>query len=98
VAQRSQADPVQGQVTVNEGAVRHVLTGETVPLELLPIRTMELLRFNDRNDPDTGGQGRDGRIVAAKWIHAEDRCEITIDNTRAYFEALLARLAAFTGS
>jgi hypothetical protein len=90
--------PFKGTVTVQEGAVREVLTGATVPLELLPIRTMELLRFNDRNDPDTGGQGRDGRIVAAKWTHATDSCEITIDNTRAYFDALLSRLAAFTGS
>lgn len=90
--------PFKGTVNVTEGAIRHTLTGETVPLELLPIRTMELLRFTDRNDPDTGGQGRDGRIVAAKWIHAEDRCEISIDNTRAYFDALLARLGAFLGS
>jgi hypothetical protein len=90
--------PFKGTVTVKEGDVREVLTGATVPLELLPIRTMELLRFNDRNDPDTGGQGRDGRIVAAKWTHATDSCEITIDNSREYFTSLLARLSAFTGS
>jgi hypothetical protein len=90
--------PFKGDYTVYEGAVRTVLTGETVPLELLPIRTMELLRFNDRQDPDTGGQGRDGRIVAAKWIHKEDRAEVTIDNSRSNYATLTTRLDAFLGS
>lgn len=48
--------------------------------------------------PDTGDHGRDGRIASVKYDPAADQATVTIDNTRAIYEALVARLAVVTGS
>jgi hypothetical protein len=85
--------PFKGSSTmVGNGAARDILTGEDIPPERLLLKTMELIRFNDRADPDTGGHGRDGRIVGVSYSAATDTAQVTIDNSRASFEALMARL------
>lgn len=89
--------PMKGTIKVGAGDVRNILTGETVGLEDLLGVSHELIRLMDRRDPDTGGWGRDARIAGAKWNPATEQAEITIDNTRANFEALLARLAIVGG-
>ena len=84
--------PFKGQITVvGDGSARNVLTGEDVPPSRLGLMVMEPARFSNRIDPDTGGHGRDGRIVAVRYTHAERKAEVTIDNTNQNFEALLNR-------
>jgi hypothetical protein len=88
--------PFKGPVNVYEGAIRDPLTGRNIGLEELLGRTQQIIRFADRGNPDTGGWGRPGRMTKVKWINAEDRAELTIDNSRASFEALMARVAGAT--
>jgi hypothetical protein len=90
--------PFKGSVKVVEGAVRDIATGKTIPMEDLLAATQQLIRFTDRADPDTGGWSRDGRIAAVSWAPGSDSCTLAIDNTRANFEALLARLAVVVGN
>lgn len=91
--------PFKGTRTlVGDGSIRDLLTGQSIGLHTLGRKTMELIRFPDQIDPDTGDLGRDGRMIKVRYIHAEDTAEITIDNSRADFEALLARMAAVVGS
>jgi hypothetical protein len=90
--------PFKGANTlVGNGAARDILTGEDIPPERLLLRTMELVRFSDRPDPDTGGHGRDGRIVGVSYSAATDTAQVTIDNTRQNFESLMARLDLLSG-
>ena len=88
----------RGVVPLTGGmAVRDFRTGANVPLERLLLHTSELVRFSDRLDPDTGGLGRDGRMVDVKYTLASDSAELTIDNSRASFEALMNRYNLLTG-
>lgn len=80
------------------GPVREILTGRNVPPEQLGMRTQQLLRFNDRIDPDTGAVGRDGRIAAVKYSLDRDEATVSVDNTSQSFEALLSRLAVISGA
>jgi hypothetical protein len=90
--------PFKGTVSITgNGAARDILTGEDLPPERLLLMGGELILFNDRPDPDTGGHGRVGRIVGVKYVAAEDRAEVTIDNSRQSFEALLARYGVLAG-
>lgn len=86
--------PLRGSLTVTgRQAVRRVVGGATVHPSVLLTNTGERMRFSHRVDPDTGGQSRDGTINAVTYNHDEQTAEVTIDNTRENFEALLARLA-----
>jgi hypothetical protein len=90
--------PFKGTVKLTgDQAVRNILTGEYVPLERLLLATDELLRFSDRVDPDTGAWGRDGRIASVSYDHSKNEATVTLDSSRAGFEALLERLAVVTG-
>lgn len=80
------------------GPVREVQTDKSVPPEQLGMLTTELLRFDDRVDPDTGATGREGRIAKVTYTLADDTARVSIDNTSANFEALLARLGAIQGA
>lgn len=85
--------PFKGRCVVQGNrAVRNILTGDYVHLAQLGLRTGELIRFSDRQDPDTGAWARDGRLVAVTYTPQSDTAELTIDNTRTSFEALLARI------
>lgn len=86
----------RAKLTGNQ-AVRDLKTGRNIPAEELLLRTGELIRFSDRIDPDTGATGRDGRLVEAQYNAEEDSTSITIDSSRAGFEALLERLGVVLG-
>ena len=83
---------------VQVGGVRHVLTGEQVhPSELLR-RVGELIRFSHLVDPDTGGQGRDGRIASVSYDPVTETATVAIDNDRTRLDVLLNRYGAISGS
>ena len=86
----------KAKITGND-AIREITTGRTVAPEQMLLRTGELIRFSDRIDPDTGAQGRDGKIVEAAYKVEDNSVELTIDSSRAGFEALLNRLGVVLG-
>jgi hypothetical protein len=90
--------PLKGTVEV-EGdlAVRQIVNGAPVPPERLLLMTGDLLRLSHRIDPDTGGQGRDGRIAEVTYTPADDKATVAIDDRRGNVEALLERLSVVTG-
>lgn len=89
--------PFKGKLTIG-GGLREILTGRTVPVEQLLNRTNELIRLNHLIDPDTGAVGRDGRIVQVTYDRAKDQAQVDLDSTSDNFEALIARLSAFSGA
>lgn len=91
--------PLKGTVKVTgDGAVRHVLTGHSIPPEQLLLMTGDMIRLSHRIDPDTGGQTRDGRIAEVTWRPDDDAATVAIDSSRTSHEALLQRLAVVVGS
>jgi hypothetical protein len=91
--------PLRGTVKVTgDSAVRHILTGQSIPPSQLLLRTGDMLRLSHRVDPDTGGQGRDGRIAEVTWRPADDAADVALDNARTSVDALLERLAVVVGS
>jgi hypothetical protein len=90
--------PLRGTVKVTgDSAVRHILTGQSIPPSQLLLRTGDMLRLSHRVDPDTGGQGRDGRIAEVTWRPADDAADVALDNARTSVDALLERLAVVVG-
>lgn len=79
-------------------AVRDPATGAYVPLEDLLLRTGELIRDTNAIDPDTGGVGRDGRIASVSYNPQAEEAIVTLDNSRASIEALLARFDLLVGA
>lgn len=91
--------PFKGSVVAHGySAINITTTGEQVPIWVLPTYTTELLRLNNRIDPDTGGLGRDGRIAQVDVDVDAASATIQLDSTRNNFEAYLARLALVTGT
>ncbi len=91
--------PLKGTVRIEgDAATREILTGRSVPPDELLTRTGELLRLSDRVDPDTGGQGRKGRIADVSYNASEDVAVVSLDSRRTSHEALLERLAVVVGS
>ena len=86
----------KAKLTGND-AIRDITSGRPVAPEQMLLRTGELIRFSDRIDPDTGAQGRDGKIVEASYKVDDNSVELTIDSSRAGFEALLNRLGVVLG-
>lgn len=87
--------PFRGTVTATgDGAVRDVLSGTDLSPGHLLTRTNEILRMSDRVDPDTGGWGRDGRLVAVSYTPATQTASLTIDSSRSNLAALLSRMDA----
>jgi len=90
--------PFKGKAKISgNDAIRDITSGRPVAPEQMLLRTGELIRFSDRIDPDTGAQGRDGKIVEAAYKVEDDSVELTIDSSRAGFEALLNRLGVVLG-
>lgn len=90
--------PLKGTVRASgRGAIRNVLTGQSVAPSWMLLHTIKMLRLSHRTDPDTGGLGRDGRIVGAKWMAEQNAVELTLDSSRQSFEALLSRLSTVVG-
>jgi hypothetical protein len=91
--------PLKGTVKITGNrATRDIKTGAGFPPEQLLMMTGELLRLAHRIDPDTGGQGRDGRIAEVTYTPATDTAVVAIDSRRTSHEALLERLAVVVGS
>jgi hypothetical protein len=90
--------PFKGKAKISgNDAIRDITSGRPVAPEQMLLRTGELIRFSDRIDPDTGAQGRDGKIVEAAYKVEDNSVELTIDSSRAGFEALLNRLGVVLG-
>ena len=93
-----QRTPFKGTVKLTgHGAARDILTGTPLPVDALLDMTGELIRFADRIDPDTGAFGRDARIAEVSVDPDTDEATLTLDNSRAGFDALLARLDVVLG-
>lgn len=91
--------PFKGSVVAHgNDAITGVLDGKPVSLWTLPSYTTEMLRLNNRIDPDTGAIGRDGRIAQVDVDVDTATATIALDSTRSNFEAYLARLALVTNS
>lgn len=89
--------PMRGKVkATGPSAIRKVLGGEPVHPAKLLIHTAEMVRL-PRIDPDTGGFGRDCRIVNVSYNHDTQTADVDLDNRRSNFEALLERLSIVTG-
>lgn len=90
--------PFRGTLTATgPQAIRDRLTGLPVSPAQLLSETGELIHFSDRIDPDTGGMGRNGRIASVSYNPATDVATVALDNNRADFDALMARLAITGG-
>lgn len=88
-----QSVPFAGSIKATVGSVRMVLGGQRVHPSLLGRYTEELLRVSHAIDPDTGGVGRDGRIVAVTYTHATQMAEISLGSRLDNYDALQERLA-----
>jgi hypothetical protein len=86
--------PLAGTIKVGHVGVRLLRGGQPVRPSELPRHVGELVRLSHRADPDTGGWGRDARIVAASYDNAAEEASLSIDNRRDNFEALLSRIGA----
>ncbi len=91
--------PLKGAVKISgDRACRDITTGASIPPERLLLMTGELLRLSHRVDPDTGGQGRDGRMAQVDYSPASNEAMVAMDSRRTSHEALLERLAIVVGS
>lgn len=91
--------PFRGTLTITgPNALRDRTSGTPIPPAALLRETGELIHFADRIDPDTGGVGRDGRIVSVTYRPDLDQAVIELDNSRADFDQLMSRLAVIQGA
>lgn len=90
--------PLKGKMKItSKGGARRVLGGQPVHPAHLLTQTGEKIRLSNRIDPDTGGMGRDARMVDVTFNRDTMSAEISLDSNRSRFEALLSRLAVVTG-
>lgn len=90
--------PMKGTLSVPALYGLTTMTGEPVPPAEVGLYNGELIRLGHLIDPDTGGLGRDGRLVGGAYTHADRQFEAQIDNRRGNFEAFLERLAVVTAA
>lgn len=89
---------LEGTLALSGAAAIRGPAGEPVHPSLLLLNAQELLRVDDRIDPDTGGVGRNGTIVGVTYQHADRSVEIECDNTRGDWDALLAKYNLVAGA
>lgn len=82
---------------VGQGGVRRHIGGGGVHPATLLRETGQLVRCSHRIDPDNGRWGRDGTIAAVSYDHSSQTSQVTLDDERGGFEALLQRLAVVVG-
>lgn len=58
----------------------------------------EVIRLDDRIDPDGGGVGRNGVIVGVTYQHADRSVQVELDNERRDWDALLAKYNLLAGA
>lgn len=90
--------PFKGSVIGMGVASFRSSTGGQFPSYLIPTLAGQLIRLDHWIDPDTGGRARDGRIAEATYTVDDDTVNVSLDNTRANFEAFLGRLQILTQS
>jgi hypothetical protein len=90
--------PLKGNVTITPGGARDYLAGDSIHPSQLLLEVGEKIHLSHRIDPDTGAQGRKGDIAQVSYDHATQTAQLSIDNQRTRFEALLARLAVVTNN
>mgnify|MGYP000350818386 CR=1 FL=1 len=90
--------PFKGeQIVQGWGDVREILTGAPAHAFDMLTETEELLGFENRIDPDTGGIRRDGRMKSVSYNADTEESTVAIDNESRKFEALAARVAGLAG-
>ena len=90
--------PLKGDVEISFGGAREYSEGTPLhPAELL-LRTGEVLHLSHRVDPDTGANGRDGRIASVSYDHSTQKSKVALDSQRNRFDAFLERLSVVTGA
>ena len=89
--------PFTGTLKVVGSGARWVATSQSVRPHQYLLQAGEKIRLAHRIDPDTGAQGRDGRIAAVTYNHGDRSVEISIDDQRQKFETILSRYAALVG-
>jgi hypothetical protein len=87
---------LRGSVDVGLGDIARYGTGELIHPRYLVEDTMELLHIPSLIDPDTGTQGRDGKMVSVSYDSATERASIAIDNQIDNFEVLMQRWDLFS--
>lgn len=85
--------PFKGSASLSPGSIRRVLGGQPVHPSQLLLYTQQLIRLGNLIDPDTGGIGRNGMIAEVSYDHKTQRAQVTLDDPRNNFDALLQRLA-----
>jgi hypothetical protein len=89
---------LRGGAAVGPGGLRAYGSGDAIHPALLLANVGELIRFNDRVDPDTGAVGRDGRIASVNYDLDSGIASVAIDNERRNFEAMLSRFSILSSS
>lgn len=89
--------PLRGTLTVQGSALRTMTGDVPIPAHLIARRLGDAVLINE-TDPDLGLIGRVGNISNVAYDEPSDTAVVAIDNRKDFIDALLARLAVFTGS
>jgi hypothetical protein len=85
----------KGSITLTgPAALRQHSTGDVVHPSRLLLNAGDLIRLQDRIDPDTGSLGRDARIQSITYDHDAESVTLELDNRRENLQAFLLRLAS----
>ncbi len=90
--------PTRGSLTAPAGGLRLLATDEAIPPAQFGYYIGELVRLRGEIDPDTGGVGRDVRLIGGAYSGATGQASLRLDSQRGNFQALLNRLAVVTGN
>jgi len=75
-------------------AIRQSTTGDPMHPSRLLLNAGDLIRLQDRIDPDTGSLGRDARIQSITYDHDAESVTLELDNRRENLQTFLNRLAS----
>jgi hypothetical protein len=89
--------PLRGTLTVQGAALRTLQGDVPIPAHLIARQLGAAVLINE-TDPDLGIIGRIGNISNVAYNEADDTAVIAVDTRKDFIDALLARLAVFTGS
>lgn len=90
--------PFAGSLPIGPGDLVTYGPGSVeVPPAVLCDNVGELVHFPGLIDPDGYGPGRDGQIASVSFDSATEIAQVSFDNTRDNFEALVARGALLRG-
>jgi hypothetical protein len=90
---------LRGSIDVGPGDIVSYASGQQIHPCRLVEDTNEFLHIPSLVDPDTGAQGRDGKMVQIGYDPQTERATLSIDNSRDNFEVLMSRFGLInTGS